>query len=94
MRLNDDDGHSQLVRGWMQGANLLYMKFILPTLKQHEVVIDRYVELGESNIQKSLAQLVCPKHSLPGPECSRHYMTCILEIFFQPSAHRTQFFRI
>ena len=34
------------------------MKFILPALKQHEVVIDRYVEMGESKFKKSLAHLV------------------------------------
>lgn len=41
-----------------QGANYLYMKFILPTLKQHETVIDQYVEIGETNFRSSLAQLV------------------------------------
>lgn len=42
----------------MQGASLLYRKFILPTLKRHEVLIDQYVELGETKMQTSLAQLV------------------------------------
>lgn len=42
----------------MQGAGLLYRKFILPTLKRHEALIDQYVELGESKMRTSLAQLV------------------------------------
>ena len=42
----------------MQGAKLLYMKLILPTLKKHESVIDQYVQLGEHRMRKSLAHLV------------------------------------
>jgi hypothetical protein len=42
----------------VQGANYLYKKLILPTLKKHEAVIDQYVEMGESKVQKSLAQMV------------------------------------
>ena len=48
----------------VQGAKYLYMKFILPTLKQHESVINQYVEMGESRFQTSMAKLVRPLRQL------------------------------
>jgi len=41
-----------------QGAQFLYRRLLLPALRQHQPAIDRYLEMGESNLRKQMAQLV------------------------------------
>jgi hypothetical protein len=42
----------------MQGASLVYRKALQPFMRQHSSNIDKYVEMGEKNLRKQMAQLV------------------------------------
>ena len=42
----------------MQGASVVYRKALQPLMRQHQQHIDKYVEMGEKNLRKQMAQLV------------------------------------
>lgn len=43
----------------LQGAHLVYRRFLLPALRQHQPAIDRYIEMGDYSVRKQMSQLVC-----------------------------------
>ena len=59
----------------MQGASLVYRKLLQPLMRQHQQHIDKYVEMGEKNLRKQMAQLVWPfsvlAHDSPDSSCMR-----------------------